>query len=377
MRHESFTTVHSLPFREKEKIHEAVSDIIEKITRRRDQRNLRLEKSLARYIVSEWNPRADEAVRDGVRVASKANPKAKFTKKQLNKVLTVTASAFVGIEGDVEKRVLRDVQLVYANTKAMFTGQFQKKGEELYFTSLSKGKPMVKQVKSWNSSSAKTKAVSKATISGVNFSIVDVETTKQLGKLVNVAIGDHFESYRKPLISNSIEKYVLEEGMTNEQAAEFLQDDLTRYLGGDKVSAAVPESVAALGENSVNSYFENLVSTNMNWAQNFSRVNSMKEAGITRYQLAVVVDDSTSDICLSMEGRVFELKHAIDYMDTILQAEDVASVKEFAGWRDDLSEFNLSEGEKLDDASAADVLAANGMSMPPYHGHCRTEVEPA
>lgn len=365
----NFTTVHNLSFEQKERLHESISSIIEKVTGRKDATNLRIEKNIARYVIKEWNKRADKAIAAGVAVAKKAPKNGTFTKARLNQAVNAAGKAFATIDSEVEKRVTKEYRLAYANTKKMFMSRFKVKEKKLYFTTVEHGQIVEKLVKSWSA-----KKIAKATISGVNFSIQDTETTKQLGRLVAGSIGDHYEKHKKQAIIDSITQS-MEDGLTNEEAADQLQKELTRRLGGTEAAlSAVPESVATLGQNSINAYFEGLVATNMNWAQNFSRVNAMREAEITRYRIAVVVDGVTSDICLEMAGREFELSRAIEYMDTITSAEDADEIKDYAEWRDDLSGLNV--GDK-GSASAEEVLAANGLSMPPYHNHCRTEVEPA
>lgn len=354
----------------KEKMHAVLSEIIEKVSGTQNAKSMRIEKALARKVIETWNPRADKAIKAGVAVAANASPTAKFTKAQMNKVLAACGKAFNGIDKQLAPVSTKAIREVYANEKKIFKGKFKKRKKNLVFrTSRNLAFPeyIVKSCAN----------IKKATVSGVSFTLQDEEATKALGRLISGSIGDHFDKTRKPIITESILEGVIEQGMTNEEAATFLQKELTRRLGGEAALSAVPDSIAALGQNSINAYFEGLVATNMNWAQNFSRVNAMREAEITRYQLAVVVDGATSDICLDMVGRTFELNQAVDYMDNVLEAESADEIKSFAPWRDDLSEFGLSRGQSLTSPSAADVLAANGMAMPPYHNHCRTEVEPA
>ena len=365
-----FTGVAGLSLEAKEKMHAVLSEIIEKVTGTQDAKSMRIEKALARKVIETWNPRADKAIKAGVAVAANASPTAKFTKAQMNKVLAACGKAFNGIDKQIQPVATKAIREVYANSKKVFRSKFRKRKKSLYFVSTTHGHAHERVVKSCGN-------IRKATVSGVSFTLKDEEATKALGRLISGSIGDHFDKTRKPVITESILEGVIEQGMTNEEAAEFLQKELTRRLGGEASLSAVPDSIAALGQNSINAYFEGLVATNMNWAQNFSRVNAMREADITRYQLAVVVDGATSDICLDMVGRTFELKQAVDYMDNVLEAESADEIKNFAPWRDDLSEFGLSRGESLNSPSAQEVLAANGMAMPPYHNHCRTEVEPA
>lgn len=364
-----FTTIASMSFEQKEHLHECVSSILEKVTGRRDVRNMRLEKSLARFIIAKHNSYAAKATKSAINSFSKG--KGKFTKSDKKAFLSALENGFKGFPKSVQSRIDDEVYKVYLNTKKDSKTRLKMKADGLLYFVKQHGDHVHEiVVKSWlNISKAPSKPQPPTIMLG---SIIDTETSKKIATLSTKTIGDHVSKLIKETVAESIDEGVLDEGLNKDEARDYLRSELTRKFGTENV--AVPDSVAVLGENAVNAYFENLVSTTMNFAQNFARVNAMDEAGISRYRIAAVIDAVTSDICTEMNGKEFELSYAKQHMQNILDAEDVEGVKEAAPWVDSTDEI---EGYSASSPSAEEVLAANGMAMPPYHGHCRTEVEPA
>jgi len=174
-----------------------------------------------------------------------------------------------------------------------------------------------------------------------------------------------------------IKEGVVDKGLNKVNAGKFLERQLTARLGGKAFLQSVPPSYAVRGASGVTSYHKMLSATHTNFARNFGQINAMAQAGVARYRIDATIDRLTSKICSQMDGRTFELTMAQEHMNQVLDAKDVDEIKGFAPWRKDLSQFNLKEGKKLDNVDAARVLTENGMSMPPYHGSCRTDVNPA
>ena len=364
-----FTTIANMSFEQKEHLHDCVSSIIEKVTGRRDVRNMRLEKSLARFIVAQHKKFANKATKSAINSFGKG--KGKFTKSDKKAFLSALENGMSGFPKTVQSRVEDEVYRVYLNTKKDSKTRLKIKSDGLLYYTKQHGDHVHEVVvKSWlNVSKAPAKPQPPRIVLG---SIVDSETSAKIASLSTKTIGDHVSNLIKETVAESIDEGVLDEGLNKDEARDYLRSELSRKFGTEDV--AVPDSVAMLGENAVSAYFENLVSTTMNFAQNFARVQAMDEAGIARYRIAAVIDAVTSDICQEMNGKEFELSYAKQHMQNILDAEDVEGVKEAAPWVDSLDEV---PGYDSSAPSAEEVLAANGMAMPPYHGHCRTEVEPA
>ena len=335
----------------KEQFHAVLSDIIEKVSGDRDGKRInRIEKALTRVQIKTWNGRANRAAKAAV--ASVGGGKRKFSKADAAKVLRILDKNFKGIDNTLRSRVQRDIEQIHRVSKSQFVRRFKLKVP---------------------------KKTRKAIDPEVAFAIglVDEATMAAVAELQIIAIGNHFPVTLRPEISKLIKTGVLDKGLNKEKAGLFLQKELTRKLGTTAFKSSVPESFLKRGVNGVNQYFTGLSATHVNFARNFSSAIAMDEAEIAKYQIVTVPDKRRSVICTQMDGRIFELSVAKEHMQVVMDAADVDQLKQDVPWRKDLSEFGLTEGKKLKSPTAARVLAASGMGMPPYHFRCRTEVHPA
>jgi hypothetical protein len=88
--------------------------------------------------------------------------------------------------------------------------------------------------------------------------------------------------------------------------------------------------------------------------------------GARSYRLVAVVDDRTSQICLSLDGRTFHIADAVNLMERAAQADNPAAVKSIMPWP--------KSSDKLD-SMTNDELRDKGYLVPPFHGNCRTGIE--
>ncbi len=338
-------------FQQKEQLFTALPEIIEKVEGDGDGAKLnRIEKGTTRFLVNEWNKSATRANRSAVKVATTGNQEAPFTQRDMDKVLRRLDKSFKTISIKTKGRVRTDIKSIYKTNKRRFIQRFK-----------------IRQ----------PKRKADPPLLSTSFTIEDTRTVENLARIETLAIGSHFEKNLRPTVSKLIKEGVVDKGMNKANAGKFLQRELTRKLGGKAFATVVPRAITIQGQASVNAYFTGLSATHVNFARNFGQINAMEQADITRYQVVIVNDTRTSKICLGMEGRIFEVKVAREHMDSILGIEDVEDLKGIAPWQKDLSQFKLQPGQKLDNAGAASVLSANGLSMPPYHFRCRSEVHPA
>ena len=69
---------------------------------------------------------------------------------------------------------------------------------------------------------------------------------------------------------------------------------------------------------------DRLVRTELNYVQNQSCLHRYKDAGITEFKFIADIDERTSDICRSMNGKIFKMKDAV-------VGENVGPLHPFAG----------------------------------------------
>jgi len=147
-----------------------------------------------------------------------------------------------------------------------------------------------------------------------------------------------------------------------------LQDDIDKilkpYFTSDKTIQEVMSDIQSKFSTVTNKgidYFEGLAEHTTNRVRELGKITGYEKAGIIKYEIRAVMDDRTSDICLTMNGQIFEVSSGIDFRDTILGLDDPSSIKDVAPWRTASEISNLSTAE-----------LPPGMELPPYHWRCRT-----
>lgn len=352
-----------LPFDQREKLFNAVSEILEKADKPSATTD-RIEKSLTRFLAKQWKGWANKAVPLALAIL-KGNMDAKVTKKDGQQIIDKLEDGLKGYPDSVSDRVTKDIKSFYKKNKSIFADRFDVKGKgkksELTFD----GQSISSAGKNFDKSRLENLAA---------FGSVDVNTVNSLTNLTMISIGDHFALNLKPAVTKAIMEGVVERGLNKKNAAEYLRQELTKIVGS--VNQAVPASIAQMGEERVNDYFKGLVTTNMNFARNFGQVTAMEEAEIARYMIVAIIDDRTTMICLQLNGQTFEMRYAVEHRDRVAEMESVDELKDFAPWHRDISEVGLSADRNKEAPSAQEVLAKAGMALPPFHFRCRSEVHP-
>ncbi len=363
----------ALEYGARERLHTVLSEVIEKVTDRTGEAKIqRIEKGLTRAIVKAWTARATQAISSALKGIPDSNEP--FTEKDAKAVMKRLEFGMAGVSDDVSARMTKDLIEIYRTSKLAFAKRFTlgvTKTELIYTTyeqiGLTKYRAHKREVKSIN-----LKKITKAGI-GISFDIVDEQLMAQMGKLAKLSIGDHFPQNLKPLIGAMIKEAVIDRGLPKREAGIYLREELTRKLGG--TNQAVPQWIRDRGQEMVNNYFIGLNATHVTMSRNVGNILAMEEVGIARYVWASIIDQTTTPVCSMMNGRTFEMRFARKTIDAIMEADTVADLKRVAPFRKDIS--SLIGGRGVDDPRASEVLAANGVAIPPIHFRCRSEVHPA
>jgi len=107
-------------------------------------------------------------------------------------------------------------------------------------------------------------------------------------------------------------------------------------------------------------YFEGVADHIINQSQNISRVNQALKYNVKHFQVKARIDNKTSDICRSLNGKIIESSHLESQVTNVLAAKNISEKKEAAQWK---SEPHFGK------------LPSN-FGLPPYHFRCRTEIVP-
>ena len=123
-------------------------------------------------------------------------------------------------------------------------------------------------------------------------------------------------------------------------------------------------------------YYTRVAGTTVNRARNWGGVFSLHAAGFTEYEIRAVHDERTSHICRQMSGKTFRVRDAMDLVQRAIDGPPSA-IETLAPWpRYDAEreDHYLTIGGSRQYLSGKNTqwLAGQGLSLPPYHGNCRT-----
>lgn len=99
-------------------------------------------------------------------------------------------------------------------------------------------------------------------------------------------------------------------------------------------------------------------------SREFGRVEGFVKAGIEEYMIDAILDRRTSDICRTLDGKVFDVEQAVEHRDAVVSADEPEAIKEQSPWL---------EAEVIEPLSNEE-LAERGVLTPPFHGNCRTSL---
>jgi SPP1 gp7 family putative phage head morphogenesis protein len=176
----------------------------------------------------------------------------------------------------------------------------------------------------------------------LSFGVADEEAAAILGKHNLFYVGNYYGDQ----VSGDIDK-IIREYFTGSKTIEEVTTDLQSKFG-------------KITDKGIN-YFEGLAEHTVNRTREIGHINGYEKAGVTKYEIKAILDDRTSEICIEMNGKVYEVAQAATLRDSILGLDDPRNIKDVAPWR--------TPGE-ISGKSVADLPA--GMEFPPYHFRCRT-----
>lgn len=110
-------------------------------------------------------------------------------------------------------------------------------------------------------------------------------------------------------------------------------------------------------------YFKDVSDHIISQGQNLARVRQGQKYGVENYRIKAVMDNRTSKICRSMNGRIIPAAHLERQCDKIQDAKNINEKMDAAAWR---NEPFLNKSNKL----------PSNFGLPPYNFRCRTILKP-
>lgn len=174
------------------------------------------------------------------------------------------------------------------------------------------------------------------------FDVVDDKALKWLEDDAIYWVGSYYNRKLRGELRSEAQK-VIEQGLDRDEAAESFQAKFGSVFGGGKA-------------------YWDLVSHNIvHRSREFGSVSGYEKGGIKKLKVVAFLDDRTTEICRDMNGRIIQVKKAVELRDKLMGAKRPTDVKKIAPWHSG-APFKKVKSEKL----------PVGMSLPPYHAYCRT-----
>lgn len=154
-------------------------------------------------------------------------------------------------------------------------------------------------------------------------------------------LGEHYGKQIGPKVS-AIARQALTDGIGRKELARQLE----AALGG-----VAPKDYK---------YWDVAASAALVRGRSFGMVSGMVEAQIVEYEILTMNDERRCGICGAMDGRVFRVSDAQAKIDEVLNITDPQAFKDALPWQ-----------KKPSTGVSSSTLAAEGQSLPPFHGRCR------
>lgn len=177
------------------------------------------------------------------------------------------------------------------------------------------------------------------------FNQVDKAAKKWLAQDQMYWVGEHYGTGVGDAVAKTAREVIVDAGLGRAEAGKALKAIL-----GD----TFPKS---------DGYWRGVAANAASRSRNFGCVESMAQAGYVELEIVAMMDEATSDICREMNGKIFRVEWAVQQRDAMMAADSPEAVKALAAWPKSVQEIK---------DRAPEALAKAGVTLPPYHFHCRT-----
>lgn len=149
----------------------------------------------------------------------------------------------------------------------------------------------------------------------------------------------------------------------NTDTQNLLKNMITKAFEGDitraELSAVLKEEFEGMVDKDEN-YFKLVADYIISEAQNTSKINQALKYDVEAFKVRARIDTQTSDICRWMNGKIIPASHLKNQLTRVFESTSIESKKLAAPWQSKPIFGSLPKN----------------VGRPPYHGHCRTELEP-
>jgi SPP1 gp7 family putative phage head morphogenesis protein len=306
----------------------------------------RTEMRMRDYLLGKWRNRAKEAAaRAGAVVSGGGNLATAYA--AVDKVMGKWAS-------EVESRAKKDLENVYylARKAGWKKGTGKTKASLQYIVP-----NLTESLEAGDESVAKARKVAEVLPS---FDLGDEKAVADLQADQMLWIGRHYGANLRDAVRQAVEPGMIK-GIGHDKAGVVVRDAVAGTLG----KVVVPEGFSG----SDAKYFEGIAANVSTNARVRGQIRSFSDIGITKYEIVNPMDERTTPICRTMNGKVFEVKQANDQIARTSAAKTPADVKSAHPW------LGAEKVSAIFSKGGTKGLAKAGLALPPYHFRCRSTVD--
>jgi hypothetical protein len=185
----------------------------------------------------------------------------------------------------------------------------------------------------------------------------------------------------------------------SQRARDLVAEGLEAGLGRDDIADSLEEGLSMSAVARGRQYWQMTAGVFVSRARSYAQVSAYRDAGIDRYVVSAVLDETTSNVCRFLDGKPLSVGGAVaqlDRVEALDDPEDIRSEQPFVreGETDGERFLFVKRGEDRtllarvveSGVGVADArgrysdehsdLEAAGIGPPPYHGHCRSTTVP-
>jgi DNA-binding HxlR family transcriptional regulator len=190
-----------------------------------------------------------------------------------------------------------------------------------------------------------------------SFDLVDDKAIEALEDKNIFWVGNHYDVNVSDSVRDVARTVMVEAGGSSMLAGQLIKERLEKVLG----IFTTPSGYTG----SQKQYFEGLVANAMTVGRVYGQMRSFSQIGITKYTIVNPGGDRICEACLSIQGQTFEIKDGLNQIAKEFDAKNPEDIKNIHPW---VAASQIS-------GLSSDQLAANGLSLPPYHYLCRCTVD--
>jgi hypothetical protein len=299
------------------------------------------------FMMARWNAKARKMV--------KAVTPMLLGSGTLQQVMAKVDSIFAEWEPEIRTKHYNSIERAYklARIAAWKKTTSQIKGSLQY------------NIPNTDQSSVAKAAKSKATYAALkpSFDLADIAAVDALKHKEAFWMGKHHKHIQGPI--REAARQVIETGRSATQGA----------VGLSLSKAASKVEIPSLFYGTQRQYLEGVVANAVATARVQGQLRSFIDLGVTRYVIVNPVDERTCPVCAHMEGKTFTITNGISVMEAETAATTPAGVKSAHPWYNEKELKGISPNPGSVGQKDADVLAAKGYSLPPFHFRCRCTID--